>query len=443
MTAKTMWRELKMEKSLKSIRGPATTVSRRAVVLSLVAVGAAGCASGGTPKADAKATGTVKASGTVTVWVGSWWVDMVPPIEAQWNKDHPEITLKFEPLPINGYVDKFTASALGGDPPDIIDLDGTIISTVAAQKLLQPLDDLAKQVDVKDYAPGIWSYSQYKGVQYALPNRASSDAFYYNKTLFDQAGIAYPTDAWTYADMLDMAKKLTISGQYGVGLAADVSDPANAMDLLSGIIWANGGEFMNNDNTKSTINSPKAVEGLTFWSDLYTKYKVSPAGTPNFTTSRDVLPLFEANKIGIFTTSSNALAEFAKHPELKFGLVLSPGKVNRAGGWTMGIPVGAKNPDAARVFLLWFSDPKRMGTLMNRTPARISANAIAPWNDAQYAVFSEALKDSKALPQVANFSEMQNIIITEAQKILVGQKTPQEAADAMAKQIDPILAKNK
>jgi len=38
---------------------------------------------------------------------------------------------------------------------------------------------------------------------------------------------------------------------------------------------------------------------------------------------------------------------------------------------------------------------------------------------------------------------MQNIIITEAQKILVGQKTPQEAADAMAKQIDPILAKNK
>ena len=432
-----------MEKALKLVRGPATAVSRRAVVLSLVAVGAAGCAPGGAPKADPKASATVKASGTVTVWVGSWWADMVPPIEAAWKKDHPEITLKFEPLPINGYVDKFTASALGGDPPDVIDLDASMISTVAAQKLLQPLDELVKEVDVKDYAPGIWSYSQYNGVQYALPNRASSDAFYYNKTLFDQAGMAYPTNSWTYTDMLDMAKKLTKAGQYGVGLAADVSDPANAMDLLSGIIWANGGEFMNNDNTKSAMNSPKTVEGLTFWSDLYTKYKVTPPGTPNFTTSRDILPLFEADKVGIFTTSSNAITEFAKHPELKYGLVLSPGKVNRAGGWTMGIPVGAKNPDAAKVFLLWFSDPTRMGTFMNRTPARISANAIAPWNDEKYAVFSEALKDSKALPQVASWNEMQTIIITEGQKILVGQKTPQEAADAMAKQIDPILAKNR
>ena len=44
------------------------------------------------------------------------------------------------------------------------------------------------------------------------------------------------------------------------------------MDLLSAAIWAYGGDFLNKDNTKAMINSPKSVEALTFWSDLYAKY---------------------------------------------------------------------------------------------------------------------------------------------------------------------------
>jgi len=381
------------------------------------------------------------ATGTVTVWVGSWWEPQIPIATQMWAKDNPGITLKIEPLPINGYLDKFTASALGGDPPDVIDLDVSWASTVAAKGLLQPLDDVAKSLDVNDYSPGVWASSRYNGHQYAIPNRAASYVFYYNKTVFDKVGVPYPTNNWTYNEMLQIARKLTVPGQYGIGIAADLSDPSNVMGLLSAMIWANGGDFLNADNTKATINSPKSVAGLAFWADLYTRYHVVPEGTPNFTTTRDVLPLFEANKVGMLTSTSTPFDEFSKQKDLRWGTVLSPDRVNVSGGWAMGVPVGAQNAAAARVFLLWLAKPENMGKIMNRTPARLSVYKAPPWNNPEYAIFGQALRDARALPTVGDWASIQTVIITNAQKILVGQLNPRQAADAMATQIDAMLAK--
>ena len=406
------------------------------LMLALIALGYGGA---GGPQQHALAL--EEASGTVTVWVGSWWQSQVPLVMQTWSRDNPKITLKMEPLPINGYLDKFIASALGGNPPDVIDLDATWVSTAAAKGLLQPLDSSAQGLDIKDYAPAVWAASHYKGVLYALPNRASSTAFFYNKTVFDKAGAGYPTDGWTYNDLLQIARKVTIPGQFGIGVAADISDPSNVMDLLASVIWVYGGDFLTKDNTKAAINSPKSVQGLTFWAELYTKYHVAPQGTPNFSTTRDLLPLFEANKLGMVLGSSNIVDEFSKHLELRWGAVLSPSKVNRSGGWTMGVPVGAKNAAAARVFLLWLAKPENLGKLMNRTPARLSVYSAPPWNDPKFGIFTKALHDARSLPGVGDWFGIQTVIITEAQKILVGQMSPQQAADSMAKQIDVILAK--
>jgi multiple sugar transport system substrate-binding protein len=358
-----------------------------------------------------------------------------------WTRDHPDITLHIEPLPINGYLDKFTASALGGTPPDVIDLDVSWASTAAAKGLLQPLDDVVKSLDVADYSQGVWQSSRYNGRQYAIPNRASSYVFFYNKTVFDRAHVPYPTDNWTFNDMLSIARKVTIPGQSGIGIGADLSDPSNVMGLLSAVIWAFGGDYLNKDETKATINSPQSVAGLTFWSNLYTKYHVAPAGTPNFTVTRDVVPLFEANKVGMFTSGQDAFTELSKHPNVRFGMVLSPQKVNVSGGWTMGVPVGAQNSAGARTFLLWLAKPQNLAAVMNRTPARLSAYKLPPWNSPIYAIFGRSLASARTLPQVGSWAGIQTIIITNAQKILVGQSTPQQAADAMAQQIDDLLAK--
>jgi multiple sugar transport system substrate-binding protein len=360
-----------------------------------------------------------------------------------WKKDHPEIALNIQALPVNGYLDKFTTAALGGAPPDVVDLDTSWVSTVAAQGLLQSLDDLVPNLPVADLAPAAWQASQFKGVQYAVPNRSGPGVYYYNKTVFDKAGVPYPQNGWTYADLLAISQKLTIPGeQYGVGIPADISDPSNVTTMFAPILWAMGGDFLTPDGVTPLINSPESVKAITYWSDLYLKYKVAPEGTPNFTTTRDIQPLFEANKVGLLTSSSNAFDTFAKNPDLQWGVVLSPENVNRGGGWTMGVPEGAANSEGAKTFLLWLSNPEILAQVMNRFPANKKALDLPPWNDPAKAIFKEAELGGRSVPSVAGWFQMQEAIIVELQRILVGEKTPQEAADAAAAKMVEIIADN-
>jgi multiple sugar transport system substrate-binding protein len=401
----------------------------------LAAAGVAGCtstaadSSGGEP------------SGTVTIWVGSWWQPKVDALVAAWNKDHPDITLDIQQQPINNYADKFTAAALGGDPPDVIDLDVGMLSTIAAQNLLQPLDQFVtdNKIDPTAYAKAVWEASSFGGTQYGMPDHAYSSFLYYNKDLFDKAGVAYPTADWDYDTFLADAQALTKDDMTGFGMAADLSDPANAMDWIAQNIWGHGGDFFNDDQTQATINSPEAIAGLQYWADLYTKYHVVPASTPNFTVTRDVVPLFEAGKVAMVSQGAQLMTEFAKFPDLNYGMVTLPDKVNRGGGWTMGIPTGAKNPEAAKVFLQWFSDPTTQGTFMPTTPGIIASNAVDPWNAPQFDVSTAAYADSRSLPQVANWGPMQVAIVTELQKVLVGQETVKQAADSLESQLNDLL----
>lgn len=383
------------------------------------------------------------AGGQITIWVGSWWEPQVPIMQELWKADHPEITLDVQPLPINGYLDKFTAAALGGAPPDIIDVDSTWVSTVAALGLLEPLDDLARELNVADISPAIWKASGYKGVQYTIPARGGPEVWYYNKTVFDKAGVPYPTAAWNHDDLVEISKKLTIPGQqFGIGVPADASDPSNVLTLFCPILWYFGGDFLTPDNSGPAINSPESVKAITYWSDFYLKYKASPEGTPNFTTTRDLFPLFEADKLGLIVSSSNTFDALLQKPHVKWGVVTAPDKINRAGGWTMGVPVGAKNPEAAKVFLKWLARPEIQARVMNRFPANLKARALPPWNDPKWDIFEEAEPDARAVPSVAGWFQIQTAVIQELQKLLVGQRTPQEAADAAAERITQIIAEN-
>ena len=170
--------------------------------------------------------------------------------------------MNIQPLPINGYLDKFTTTALGGAAPDVVDLDTTWVSTVAAHGLLQPLDDLVAKLPVADISPAAWKASQFKGVQYAIPNRSGPGVYYYNKTVFDKAGVPYPTDDWTYSDFLEIAKKLTIPGQqYGVGVPADVSDPSNVTTMFAPMLWAMGGDFLIGRWHEAADQQPRERQG--------------------------------------------------------------------------------------------------------------------------------------------------------------------------------------
>ncbi len=379
---------------------------------------------------------------TVTVWMGSWWADQAPKMVSEYAKVEPNVTLKVETLPINGYYDKAVTATLGGTPPDVLALDAYMISSMAGKNLLMPWDQYIKGLDVKDFASAIWDAGVLNGKVYAIPYRGSAAVVYYNKTMFDKAGIPYPTADWTYADMLEMAKKMTIPGeQYGMGIAASLSDPSNVLTYFGPMLWAFGGDFLSKDNKTCILNQPAAVKAITYWSELYTKYKVVPEGTPNYSTTKDLQPLFEHNKVAMIFHASQAIAQFNAIKDLRWGLQVPPQKATGGGGWSYTVPVGAPNAAEARKFVLWFVKPDVLSNLTIREPARLSATTSAPWNSPEFKVVFEAAKYSHGLPRIPQWAQIQTLMITELQKVLQQTKTPQQAADDMTAAINDILKK--
>ncbi len=379
---------------------------------------------------------------TVTAWMGSWWQNDIPRVVEAFESTHPNRKLVIEPVPINGYLEKAITAVLGGSPPDVLSLDANFIAEMAGRNLLLPWDEQVKKLDLSDFNQGMVQASTVNGKMYAIPYRGASGVYFYNKTMFDQAGVPYPKEGWTYADMLDIAKKITVPGEkYGVGIAAALSDPANVFTSFAPVLWAYGGEFLNDDNTKARINEPAGVKAITYWTELYTKYKVVPEGSINFAITKDVVPLFMNDKVALFPGTSAQFSMLEENPNVKWGVVVGPDGWNRGGGWAYAIPTGAKNVDAAREYVLWFAEPKQQSELMIRQPARLSATSAPPWNEPKYEPIFRASKWAKLLPITPAWGEMSNIIITELQMIMQKTKTPQQGADDMARQMNEALAK--
>lgn len=425
---------------------------RRAVMtLSLLAVFASGCAnsgsngtsgsasSGKTQEASAGTSeGASKDPITLTLWVQSrdWNVDE---IQKRYASKYPNIKLNFEENPITGYVAKVESAILGGTAPDLISADTQILASIAGKHLLDTWDEEKKMLNESDFSPSIWKSNIIDGKMYGLPYFDMSQVVVYNKKLFDQAGVPYPTENWTSQDMLQIAQKLTIPGkQYGFAIAAEPSNPGDFLTSFGPVLWSFGGDFLNADNTKALINSPESVKGIQFWSELYTKYKVTPQGSVNFDIERDGYPLFLNGKLAMMPAYAYTVQELKKHPELEWGLQLAPDKFGKGNGWSFALPDTAKHKKEAREFAMWLIQPENL-TLTNQQPSRLSAANVAPWNTPDYEIFFKAGKYQRNVPTIPQWQEIQNVIFPGLQSVLTGSKTPQQAADDMASQINAIL----
>ncbi|GHT81563.1 hypothetical protein FACS1894130_13310 [Spirochaetia bacterium] len=392
-----------------------------------------------------KKTGSAGQAGgktELTLWLGSWWEGKAPGIKADFEAAYPQYTLTIDTLPINGYFDNAASAILAGSAPDILDIDVIQVSSFAYKNLIEDITDtVGAKLNRNDFIKVGWDASMYNGRLYGMPNRATGEVIFYNKGMFDAAGVAYPTDAWTYPDLLEKAVKITVPGQqYGYGFSADASDMASFFSSFAPVLWAFGGDFLSPDNKKAVINSAESVAGITFWAELYTKYKVAPEGTINYTVSRDVVPLLDQNKVAMCSFGVSGAQVFEANPSLKWDLVQPPSGSNRGGGWTFTLPVSSKHKEGAVDFMLWYAKPEVQYKHNVVEPAVIAAWDMGePWNTPLYKQFMRSANSAKALPAVGVWNEIQNIVVPALQQVLLQQKTPQQAADEMAARINPLL----
>jgi multiple sugar transport system substrate-binding protein len=162
----------------------------------------------------------------------------------------------------NSYWTALEAAATGGAMPDVFWMHSNNAQVYMNNGMLLDLDpyiEKSDKIDLANYMEGVTNLYTYNGTHYAIPKDYDTIALWYNKTMFDEAGISYPDETWTWDDLLDAAKKLTKDdgSQYGYALQA-----GSNQDCYYNMIYSHGGYVLSDDKKTSGYDDPKTIEAM-------------------------------------------------------------------------------------------------------------------------------------------------------------------------------------
>ena len=205
-----------------------------------------------------------KAEGGDTLSVSIWDTNQEPGINeilADFTKE-TGIKTKLTVVKWDEYWTMLEAGAQGGSLPDVFWMHSNESQRYMSNDMLLDLTDKIADSDLIDpanYPEDIWGLYTYDEKYYAVPKDVDTIALWYNKAMFDEAGLAYPTADWTWDDVTEVAKKLTKEdgSQYGLAVRND-----NNQAGYYNLIYDNGGYIINEDKTKSGWDDPKTIEAM-------------------------------------------------------------------------------------------------------------------------------------------------------------------------------------
>ncbi len=205
------------------------------------------------------------------------------------------------------YWTMLEAGAQGGSLPDVFWMHSNESERYMSNDMLLDLTDKIAESDLIDpanYPEDIWGLYTHEDKYYAVPKDVDTIALWYNKTMFDEAELEYPTADWTWDDMFEAAKKLTKDdgSQYGLALRND-----NNQAGYYNMIYDNGGYVINDDRTKSGWDDPKTIEAMEQVEE-YIKAGVMPSMETMSENGEDVL--FQSGKVAMVLQGSWMLAAY-------------------------------------------------------------------------------------------------------------------------------------
>lgn len=305
--------------------------------------------------------------GEIKVWVqfsdetpeGKAWQEIVEGFNKE-NDGKFKVVTEYIPRSGSGggYEDKVNAAITTNSLPDVITLDGPNTAAYAHSGVLEPLDDYLEDAEMDDVLDSIIQQGTYDGKFYAFGFSESSVGIYYNKELFQAAGITeseLPTldKPWTWSEFQAICKRLKDKYQ----------TPAIDLQLASGdemltyaylpFVWSNGGNLV--DETGKTaegyFNDEKTATALNFIQELVKK---------EYTTISPIEKGFETGKYPMLLSGSWTMADLAEnYQDIEYGILPYPVSdttkelVSPTGSWQLGMTAKTEKKEGAAAFITY------------------------------------------------------------------------------------------
>jgi len=433
------------------------------VVLSLAACGSSNEPSGSASQPSASSTGPASSAPAekVTIQYYDWQLtesptgDIVRKQLQAYMDEHPNVTIEMQAIPTSERGDKLMTMIMGKQMPDVVHINEADLARVVPMNALEPLNGyLDRTPDLKDaLIPAVLEMSTSSGNVYAIPRFASINTLVYNGKHFRDAGLDPTKPPKTWDEFLEVAKKLTRDtdsdgkiDHYGVGIIGAKTTSLSFRYWWA--LWGAGGDILNADYTKNLLGSPESAEAIRYYTDLYLKEGVVPPGVTDvdYTT---LVNDFIGEKTSMITDGPWQLAKIkAENPNIELFAAPMPSKpgvtsATTGGGGFLGVAQSSKHKDVAWDLVQYMSNAQNHWTYTNEgsfLPVRTdTSEKMKAEGDPVMAQFADTLAYSRLTPPVESMTQINNLLAEEVQFVLIGQKTPQEAATSLAKRVDELL----
>ena len=381
------------------------------------------------------------------------------------NKEHPNIHVKAVLVPGSETdVTKLMTAVAAGEGPDVYYLDRFTVSQRAHYGVLECIEDYLVElgVNIEELRSKFFDFAvqeaTYKGKLYALPWDTDARVLYYNKKLFEKAGLDPNKPPRTIEELNEYAEKLSIIKGNRIMQIGFIPWRGQGWHYTWG--WVFGGKFYDPETKKFTFaDDPKILAALKWEKSYADKY-----GIKNIDSFFSAFGGGAAQPVDPFMMGKEAmridgnwflsnLRKFANKNVCEWGIAPIPypegGEKNStwAGGWSLVIPKGAKHPKEAAEFIMWMAT--KGATKYALDTAHFSAAKEGTLkvveSDPEQKLFYELLNGPNAhcrpvLPIGALIWDK----LTDAWNFaLYGQKTPEQALrdaqDELQKELDKVL----
>ena len=379
-----------------------------------------------------------------------WKKDVVEPF----MQAHPGIEVETEAIPYGLYTTKIeSAAASGSSLGDVVLIDDWYAQELFKRNYTIPIQPFYHR-DFNDsnfFAQffGVWRGGTDK-MMMALPASSGVTVLFYNKELFDKAGVKYPDSTWTYHDMLAAAHKLTNNATNPAektwGLLLDDG-------LFTGVdtyLYSNGGAILSEDNTHGAMSRPESMYAVQSYVDLIQKEHVAPPPDPSQTLGQRFLQ----GRCAMMLMIDFAKTELA-HAIFKWDIAVPPtgstGRLSRQNGQAFGITKQCEHPDSAwelLKYIVTLPTKKGVNELFRSAMPMYKPLALSP----EY-LDGEPKCNRRAMFQTSNgvftlitpgWQEWRDHgFDPHMQEMMAGRETVAEGCKAIDAKIDEVLGRNR
>ncbi len=372
--------------------------------------------------------------------------------------EHPNIKVETWNEPWNDYFTKIQTLWASGDSsavPDVLFLWPT--PRYAAEGVLENLDPWIEKsaYNLDDYWPALLESAMYEGSVYGFPRDIGLEVLYYNKDIFDEVGLAYPTDDWTWDDLAAAAEQLTVVEDSG-----RVARYALGMEGGKYQLWVgqNGGAILDDmrNPSKCVLTEAAAMESIKLFAAMMDmNYAMRDA---NLSQAGGDAAVFQSGQVAMIIQNASRVSAF-NQAEMNYDVAPAPipqggQRAASAGGAAWVMSALGDNKEETWTFLSWLQSTAggqqiytASGEIFPALQSTARSDAFLkadqpPKNRQAFLTEGENAKVGR-FGYFSEWGELDGSIISPGlQRVWAGEATPEEALPQICEEVDAFLAAN-